>query len=88
MQNKFISTSRRVFLVKFRTSTEQFIVQDRKLFDLVKHFDGQIDFIKMSETYNIKFVKCPKSVILRQFSWDTEVIQYFKNLPYFKGVKF
>jgi hypothetical protein len=88
MKNKFISNSRRIFLVKFNNSTEIFIVQDRQLFELIKENDGVIEFIKMSESYNVKFVRCSRAVILRQFNWDTEVIQYFKTLSYFKGVKY
>ena len=84
MNQKFISNSRRIFLVKFRNSSEQFIVQGRQLYDIIKNFDGQIEFIKMSETSEIKFtIREVKTRILKQFSWDTEVLQYFLTLPYF-----
>ena len=85
---KFISNSRRIFLVKFTNSTEIFIVQDRQLFELIKENDGVIEFIEISESHNVKFVRCAKAVILRQFNWDTEIIEYFKTLSYFKGVKY
>ena len=84
MNQKFISNSHRIFLVKFRNSSEQFIVQGRQLYDIIKNFDGQIEFIKMSETSEIKFtIREVKTRILKQFSWDTEVLQYFLTLPYF-----
>lgn len=86
---KFISNSRRIFLVKFRQSTEQFIVQDGQLFELLKeNKDMHIDFIKCSEDYTIKFKRCAKDVILRQFNYDTEAIEYLTKLPYFRGVKY
>lgn len=86
---KFISNSRRIFLVKFRQSTELFIVQDRELFDLlITNEHMHIEFIKHSEDYQIKFKRCAKSVILKQFSWDTEIIEYLTKRVYFKGVKY
>ena len=88
MKKSFISTSRRIFLVKFTTSTEKFIVQDRELFDLIKEINEPIEFIRASEFYEIKFKRFAKLSILNQFSWDTEVIEYFKTLSYFNNVKF
>ena len=88
-KQNFITCSRRIFLVRFSRSTERYIVQDKELFALIKANEGEpIEMIKVSETYDPKFKRCSKALILRQFSWDTEIIEYFKKLPYFKGVKF
>jgi hypothetical protein len=89
MQNQFISTSRRIFLVKFHQSTEIFIVQDRQLFELIKSNKRMSpEYIKMSESHLPNFKRCAREFILNQFSYNTEAIEYFKKLSFFSGTKF
>jgi hypothetical protein len=89
MQNKFLNTDRRTFIIKFqnRSTNGRFIFQEpEELVELLKDFDftSGIEFIKEFQPYKLNFVKVSKEDLLKFCSWNTDAIEYLKNHYYFK----
>lgn len=81
---KIITTNDFVYLVEFQNTTEVFIVQGEGLYDLLKSKPNKhVGSIKMSGTRIPSFKRVARSLILAQFSWNTEIHEFLTSIPYF-----
>ena len=90
MNQATLNTDTRIYLVKINTLAVRgkFIFSDaNELIKILKQGDNKtrgIEYLKTFDTSKDKFVRISKSDFLNFNSFDTELIEYCKNIAYFK----
>lgn len=91
-----LQTNTRTFLVKFQFSGSQgsyIFKKAKELKELLKYRQEEgdtrgIESLKVFDEKDHKFKKIAKSDFLKWADYETEAIEYFKNHPFFKSIKF
>lgn len=90
MNQATLNTDTRIYLVKINTLAVRgkFIFSDaNELVKILKQRDNAvrgIEYLKTFDTSKDKFIRISKSDFLRFNKFDTELIEYYKNIAYFK----
>jgi hypothetical protein len=86
MKNSILKLELQTFIIKMQSNNKSYIFQrPEELKYILENYDlNGIEFIKIFNTTNTKFIRVSKEWLKKWANWNTEASLYLENHYYFK----